>query len=65
MRIQQQPGFVLHQSPYSETSLVLEVFTPEHGRVGVLAKGARRPGNSSRAFLKPFQPLLLGWSGRG
>lgn len=65
MRIQQQPGFVLHQNPYSETSLVLEVFTPEHGRVGLLAKGARRPGNRSRAFLKPFQPLLLGWSGRG
>ncbi len=65
MRIQQQPGFVLHQNPYSETSLVLEVFTPEHGRVGLLAKGARRPGNRSRAFLKPFQPLLLSWSGRG
>ena len=65
MRVQQQPGFVLHQNPYSETSLVLEIFTPEHGRIGLLAKGARRPGNRSRAFLKPFQPLLLGWSGRG
>lgn len=65
MRVQQQPGFVLHQHPYSETSLLLEVFTPDHGRVGLLAKGARRPGNRSRGVLKPFQPLLLGWSGRG
>ena len=65
MRVQQQPGFVLHRHPYSETSLLLEVFTPDHGRVGPLAKGARRPGNRSRGALKPFQPLLLGWSGRG
>lgn len=65
MRIQQQPGFVLHQNPYSETSLVIEALTPEYGRVGLLAKGARRPGNRNRASLKPFQPLLLSWSGRG
>jgi len=65
MRVQQQPGWILHQHPYSETSLLLEVFTLEHGRVGLLAKGARRPGNRARGYLKPFQPLVLGWSGRG
>lgn len=65
MRVQQQPGWILHQHPYSETSLLLETFTPEHGRVGLLAKGARRPGNRARGFLKPFQPLVFGWSGRG
>jgi DNA repair protein RecO (recombination protein O) len=65
MRVTQQPGFVLHQHPHSETSLLLEGFTAEHGRVGLLAKGARRPGNRARGYLKPFQPLLLGWSGRG
>lgn len=65
MRVQQQPGFVLHQHPYSETSLLLEIFSADYGRVGLLAKGARRPGNRSRGVLKPFQPLLLGWSGRG
>ncbi len=65
MRVQQQPGFILHQHPYSETSLLLETFTSEHGRMGLLAKGARRPGNRARGYLKPFQPLVLGWSGRG
>jgi DNA repair protein RecO (recombination protein O) len=64
MHVQQQPGFILHQHPYSETSLLLEVFTREHGRVGLLAKGARRPSNRARGYLKPFQPLVLGWSGR-
>ncbi len=65
MRVQQQPGWILHQHPYSETSLLLEVFSLEHGRAGLLAKGARRPGNRARGYLKPFQPLVLGWSGRG
>jgi DNA repair protein RecO (recombination protein O) len=65
MRAQQQPGFVLHQRNYSETSWLLEVYTRQHGRLGLVAKGARRPGSRLRGVLKPFQPLLLGWSGRG
>lgn len=65
MRVQQQPAFVLHARNYSETSLILEVFTPQHGRVGLIAKGARRPPSRLRAVLAPFQPLLIGWSGRG
>jgi len=65
MRVQQQPAFVLHTRSYSETSLLLEVFTPQHGRVGLIAKGARRPQSRLRVVLAPFQPLLIGWSGRG
>jgi DNA repair protein RecO (recombination protein O) len=65
MRVQHQPGFVLHARHYSETSLLLEVFSTRYGRLGLLAKGARRPGSRVRGLLKPFQPLLLSWSGRG
>lgn len=65
MRVQQQPAFVLHTRSYSETSLLLEVFTPQHGRIGLIAKGARRPQSRLRAVLAPFQPLLISWSGRG
>lgn len=65
MRIQQQPAFVLHARHYSETSLIVEVFTREHGRLGLLAKGARRRSSPWRGLLEPFQPLLLSWSGRG
>lgn len=65
MRVAPQPGFVLHRQQYSETSLLLETFTAGHGRVGLLAKGARRPTSRVRGALKPFQPLALGWSGRG
>lgn len=63
-RIQQQPGYVLHSYPYRETSLIVEVFTREYGRLSLLAKGAKRPHSSLRAVLHTFQPLLLGWTGK-
>ncbi|GMR03633.1 MAG: DNA repair protein RecO [Gammaproteobacteria bacterium] len=65
MRVQQQPAFILHHRHYSETSLLLDVFTPNYGRIGLIAKGARRPRSRLQGILKPFQPLLIGWSGRG
>ncbi|OGI50203.1 MAG: DNA repair protein RecO [Candidatus Muproteobacteria bacterium RIFCSPHIGHO2_12_FULL_60_33] len=65
MRVHQQPALVLHQRDYSETSLLLEVFTANHGRIGLIAKGARRASSRLRGVLKPFQPLLIGWSGKG
>ena len=60
-----QPAFVLHQRPYRESSLLLEVFGVESGRVGLIAKGARRPKSPHRALLCPFRALLLSWRGRG
>ncbi|MDX1608659.1 MAG: DNA repair protein RecO [Halofilum sp. (in: g-proteobacteria)] len=58
-------GYVLHQRPYRNTSMLLEAFTADAGRVGLVARGARRQGSRTRALLEPFQPLLLSWSGRG
>jgi DNA repair protein RecO (recombination protein O) len=60
-----QPAFVLHSYPFRETSLIIEAFARDHGRVGLVARGARRPKSSLRGVLLPFQPLLLSWSGRG
>jgi DNA repair protein RecO (recombination protein O) len=65
MRVHQEPAFILHHRDYSETSLLLEVFTARHGRLGLIAKGARRATSRVRGILKPFQRLLIGWSGRG
>lgn len=56
---------MLHSYPYSESSLLLEVFSRAHGRLPLLAKGARRPRSAQRGLLMAFQPLLIGWSGRG
>lgn len=63
-RIQMQPGFVLHHYPYKETSLIVEVFSRDHGRVALVAKGAKRPYSRLRGMLQTFQPLSVGWSGR-
>jgi DNA repair protein RecO (recombination protein O) len=57
-------GYVLHSYPYKETSLILQVWTEKHGRLGMVAKGARRPKAASRVVLVPFQPLTLDWFGR-
>ncbi len=58
-------GYVLHTYPYKETSLILQVWTEKHGRMGLVAKGARRPRSPARSVLVPFQPLALDWFGRG
>lgn len=65
MRVLSQAAFVLHARPYRETSLILEIFSHEHGRLGAIAKGARNPKSRQRALLLPFTPLLLSWSGKG
>ena len=58
-------GFVLHRREYSETSLLVDFFTEDHGRITLLAKGARRPRSPLKAVLQPFTPLLLRWTGKG
>jgi DNA repair protein RecO (recombination protein O) len=60
-----QPAFVLHSYPFKETSLVVELLTRDFGRVGVVARGARRPKSALRGVLLAFQPLLVSWSGKG
>lgn len=60
-----QPAYVLHRRPYHDTSLLLEAFTAAFGRVGLVAKGARRARSPLRGIMQPFTPLLLSWSGRG
>ena len=57
-------AYVLHQRPFRDTSLILEVFAREHGRLTLFAHGARGPRSRFTA-LQPFRPLLLSWSGRG
>lgn len=61
-RVTDQPGFLLHRREWQNTSLILDVFSLDYGRVSLLAKGARK--GSSQALYQPFTLLTLGWSGR-
>jgi DNA repair protein RecO (recombination protein O) len=63
-RVADQPGFVLHSYPYKETSLIVDVFSRHHGRVALIAKGAKRPHSQLRGVLQTFQPLSIGWTGK-
>lgn len=60
-----QPAFVLHTHPFRETSLIVEAFTRDHGRIALVARGARRPRSAMRGLLLAFQPIELGWFGQG
>ncbi|MCB5191684.1 DNA repair protein RecO [Methylobacillus arboreus] len=59
-----QPVYVLHTYPFKETSLVVELFSREFGRVAAVARGARRPRSAMRGMLQAFQPLQATWSGK-
>jgi len=59
-----QAVYVLHTFPFKETSLVVELFTRNFGRVATTAKGARRPRSAMRGMLQSFQPLTATWSGK-
>ena len=62
-RISDEPAYVLHRHDWSESSLILEVFTRNHGRIALVAKGAKRPSSSLRPILLPMQPLHLAFGG--
>lgn len=64
-RIELAPAYVLHARPFGDTSLLLEIFTASHGRVGLIAKGARAPKSRKRVLLQVLQPLLISWRESG
>lgn len=64
-RVDTEPAYVLHTHPYRETSLIVEVFSRRHGRLALVARGARRAQSSLKSRLLAFQPLTLSWFGKG
>jgi DNA repair protein RecO (recombination protein O) len=62
-RIVDEPAYVLHRYDWSESSLILEVLTRHHGRIALVAKGAKKPSSNFRPILLPLQPLHLAFGG--
>ena len=62
--IEQEPAYLLHHRPYSETSQIINLFTQKYGRVDLIAKGSKRPKSKFKSFLQPFLPIRVSWSGR-
>lgn len=63
-KIDGDPAFVLHTRPWRETSLIVDVLSRHHGRIGLVARGARRQSSSLKTRLIPFQGLTLSWFGK-
>lgn len=64
-RVALEPAYLLHQRAYRETSVLLEVFSANRGRVGLVARGVRSAKSKSRSLYQPFRRLLLSWVDRG
>ena len=64
-RVSHEPAYVLHRYDWSESSLILDVFTRHHGRIALVAKGAKKPSSNFRPVLLPLQPLRLTYGGEG
>lgn len=64
-RVTLQPAFILHQRPFRDSSALLEVFSRDFGRVGLVARGARGGKSRLRGTLQAFRPLLVSWVARG
>ena len=62
-RISDEPAYVLHRYDWSESSLILEVFTRHHSRIALVAKGAKKPSSNFRPILLPLQPLHVAYGG--
>lgn len=62
--VKQEPAYVLHRRPFRETSLLVDLFTLNHGKVGTVARGANSVRSATKAQLQPFQPVLVDWTGR-
>ena len=64
-RVSLEPAWILHHYPYRDSSLLLEVFSREYGRIGLIARGARSAKGRWQNQLQMLRPLLLSWNMRG
>ena len=64
-RVEHTPAFLLHQRPWGDSGRIFELFSREHGRLSVFARGVRGANAKLAGVLQPFLPLLVAWAGRG
>ncbi len=64
-RVEFEAAFLLHAMPYRESSQIIEVLGQHHGRIGLVARGSRRPRSRWKQTLRSFQPMRMSWAGRG
>lgn len=63
-RVDQQPAYILHHRPFRDSSQLLDVFTRDHGKVALVARGSRGSKSRLAGILRPFMPLRVAWVSR-
>ncbi len=58
---QKDDALLLRALPFSDSSLILHVLTKNHGRISLMARGARRAKSPFRASLMPLYHLNVRW----
>ena len=61
MKVELTPCYILHRRDYSETSLILDVFSREHGRISLIAKGAKRNKKRQGVNHSLYQKYHMSW----
>lgn len=64
-RVVEAASYMLHATPWRETSLIVQVFSRDYGLISAVAKGAKRPHSVLRPVLNVFQKINVSWSGAG
>jgi DNA repair protein RecO (recombination protein O) len=64
-RVEHTPAYLLHQRPWGDSGRIFELFSRQHGRLSVFARGVRGANAKLAGVLQPFLPLLVSWAGRG
>lgn len=60
-----QTAYILHQRDFKNTSRIIDIYSADYGRIGLVAKGVRNSKKGTQYLLQPFRPLLISWVGRG
>lgn len=60
-RVENQPAWLLHHRPFQDSSRILDIFSRDHGRLSLVARGSRSARSKLKGILRPFLPLQLSW----
>ncbi|MEO1244507.1 MAG: DNA repair protein RecO [Pseudomonadota bacterium] len=61
-RVELEPAYILHHRPFRDSSQIIDVFSREHGKLSLVARGSRAGKSKLKGILRPFQRLRLSWA---
>ena len=62
VRSELEPAYILHHRPFRDSSQIIDVFSANHGKIALVARGSRAGRSRLKGVLRPFQKLKLSWT---